>query len=44
MRKKKSLYEKEERRPKLMISNFFSGLFLSSHILKGIFVSIFVNF
>jgi len=31
----KSLYEKDD---------LFSGLFLSSHVLKGMFASIFVNY
>jgi len=43
----KSLYEKEEeeerKKKKMTKSDFFGGLFLSSRVLKGTFVSIFVN-
>jgi len=39
MRKKK----KKKERKKMTKSNFLGGLFLNSRVLKGTFVSIFVN-
>jgi len=34
---------KKEERKKMMKSDFFGGLFLSSRVLNGMFVSVFVN-
>ena len=40
----KSFVWKEERRKKMTTkSDFFGSLFLSSHVLNGMFVSVFVN-
>ena len=42
-RKKKKKKKKKKERKKMTKSDFFSGLFLSSHVLKGTFVSIYLN-
>jgi len=35
--------KKKEERKKMMKSDFIGGLFLSSHVLNGMFASVFVN-
>jgi len=43
MRRKKEERKKKERRKKMTKSDFFRGLFLSSCVLNGMFMSVFVN-